>query len=89
MSSSHDFKTPLHIAAASGHFEAVRTLIKFGASLRKLDSKGHSAVDASKSRQISSVSLSSMFGSTRFFIKTKSQNDSTKFEFFRIDRSNL
>ena len=54
MSSSHDFKTPLHIAAASGHFDAVRTLIKFGASLRKLDSKGHSAVDASKSRQISS-----------------------------------
>jgi hypothetical protein len=84
MSSSHDFKTPLHIAAASGHFETVRTLIKYGASLRKLDAKGHSAVDSARTRKISSFLSTRCFDQQGSSVKPRSKMIRRSSSFFEV-----
>jgi ankyrin repeat protein len=49
-STSHSGVTPLIIATAAGHAEAVEVLLKAGADLSKADDQGMTALDWAKKR---------------------------------------
>eukprot|EP00939_MAST-03C_sp_MAST-3C-sp1_P001689 g1689.t1 len=51
----NDFRTPMHIAAATKSLDIVNVLLKFGANLRKLDSKKRSAVNEARTRVVGRI----------------------------------